>query len=488
MQASSTLVRALAGYPLALAALGALGCEARLAVSEPLAGDDAGVHDGSGGSSTSVPASCSDGVKSGDESDIDCGGSCAACAAEFSCARHDDCDSKSCRAGLCVAAACDDGRLNGDEAGVDCGGSCNRCRTNTCNCASSPTLSAISCDETLGTVQYSVVNAVTPDGRTALVFASYDVPDVGTVWRTLRWTADGELTLLGDGLGLGISTDGRYALLRTINGSVSFVDGTEPAITVPLQPDAVLSADGSQIIGTTLDTDSDLARWTPSGGLEVIADLPPGSWSVTALTPDAATVVGYGYSGNAQVPFRWTAAGGLSDLGALPENADGVRPLAISHDGSVIAGATFQEGRERDLFRWTEEAGISVIGPALYIAYGVVMFLSADGSVVVGESPDPTNGFRWTATDGAVSLLDTWSSAKDMSPDGTMVLGQGTYSGFLWTPTKVTDFSELLSERNVDLTGWSLGEPHKMTPDGSVVFGRGTCGGVEVTYRLELAD
>lgn len=49
------------------------------------------------------PATCTDGIQNGDETGVDCGGDCAAC------------------------ATCTDGIQNGDETGVDCGGSCPAC-------------------------------------------------------------------------------------------------------------------------------------------------------------------------------------------------------------------------------------------------------------------------------------------------------------------------------------------------------------------------
>ena len=48
-------------------------------------------------------ASCFNGIQDGDETGVDCGGSCNPC------------------------ATCDDGIQNGDETGVDCGGSCDPC-------------------------------------------------------------------------------------------------------------------------------------------------------------------------------------------------------------------------------------------------------------------------------------------------------------------------------------------------------------------------
>ncbi len=53
---------------------------------------------------------CTDGIQNGDETGIDCGGSCEPCT---------------------IAPTCNDGIQNGDETGVDCGGSCEPCSTNT---------------------------------------------------------------------------------------------------------------------------------------------------------------------------------------------------------------------------------------------------------------------------------------------------------------------------------------------------------------------
>ncbi len=72
---------------------------------------------------------CNDGIKNGDETDVDCGGSCPACVTEPTCndgiMNGDETDvdcGGSCPA--CPEPTCDDGIMNGDEKGVDCGGSC----------------------------------------------------------------------------------------------------------------------------------------------------------------------------------------------------------------------------------------------------------------------------------------------------------------------------------------------------------------------------
>lgn len=75
-------------------------------------------------------SACFDGKRNGDESDIDCGGSCDGCEAARRCEQDSDCESQSCQGNICVPgagsakAACDDGKRNGDETDIDCGGSC----------------------------------------------------------------------------------------------------------------------------------------------------------------------------------------------------------------------------------------------------------------------------------------------------------------------------------------------------------------------------
>lgn len=77
---------------------------------------------------TGEPDSCSNGTRDGDESDVDCGGSCSACADGADCEAASDCQSQVCTASSCAAPSCSDGVQNGDERELDCGGSaCRLC-------------------------------------------------------------------------------------------------------------------------------------------------------------------------------------------------------------------------------------------------------------------------------------------------------------------------------------------------------------------------
>ncbi len=60
--------------------------------------------------SCNCPPTCTDGIKNGNETGVDCGGSCPAC-----------------------PSSCSDGIQNGNETGIDCGGSCPACVD--CDCS-----------------------------------------------------------------------------------------------------------------------------------------------------------------------------------------------------------------------------------------------------------------------------------------------------------------------------------------------------------------
>lgn len=105
------------------------------------------IHSGS----VVTPPTCSDGIQNGNETDIDCGGSCDPCDNTnpvdcqgscpdshplFLCGQCYASESQAQSAGcseICDNSnpqpTCSDGIQNGDETGIDCGGSCNPCDT-----------------------------------------------------------------------------------------------------------------------------------------------------------------------------------------------------------------------------------------------------------------------------------------------------------------------------------------------------------------------
>lgn len=80
----------------------------------------------------SLPVCDVDGVKNGEETGVDCGGTaCDACPIGSNCGKDWDCGSLACSSGTsrCEAAGhCRNGRLDEGEADTDCGGECAPCK------------------------------------------------------------------------------------------------------------------------------------------------------------------------------------------------------------------------------------------------------------------------------------------------------------------------------------------------------------------------
>jgi hypothetical protein len=82
----------------------------------------------SGRCATTPPADrCHDRLRDGDETDIDCGGSCQPCGAAAACQLPADCLTAACDGGHCRAPSCSDGLRDGFETDLDCGGPCPAC-------------------------------------------------------------------------------------------------------------------------------------------------------------------------------------------------------------------------------------------------------------------------------------------------------------------------------------------------------------------------
>src|SRR4051812_45691055 len=71
---------------------------------------------------------CSNLISDEGETGLDCGGTCPACPAGGTCVVNNDCAGNECIGGVCQDASCTDGVQSGSETGVDCGGgACSPC-------------------------------------------------------------------------------------------------------------------------------------------------------------------------------------------------------------------------------------------------------------------------------------------------------------------------------------------------------------------------
>lgn len=100
------------------------------------------------------PNHCRDRRVDSDESDVDCGGSCQKCWDNKTCVVAADCQSNACAGGppgSCSAATCSDGVRDGYESDIDCGGVCGGCGTGKVCAADSDCVSS-NCDGGIATL------------------------------------------------------------------------------------------------------------------------------------------------------------------------------------------------------------------------------------------------------------------------------------------------------------------------------------------------
>lgn len=121
--------------------------------------------------------------------------------------------------------------------------------------------------------------------------------------------------------------------------------------------------------------------------------------------------------------------------------------LGVSADGSVIVGQS-KSGSGPEAFRWTSGTGIVGLGDLPGGNYdGLSRNVSADGSVIVGQSSQNSLGaygyetwpeaFSWTAPGPMVGLGDLpgvryYSQGWDASADGSVIVGMSQSSASGW--------------------------------------------------------
>jgi len=319
----------------------------------------------------------------------------------------------------------------------------------------------------------SVALGVSSDGS---VVVGYSSPGSGGVpgfrGQAFRWTAAGGMV-------------GLPGLPGTASSSASDV-----------------SDDGTVIVGSS---GSDFAvRWTASQPT-ALGFLPtdPGyafQSYAEAASADGSVVVGGSSSGSSSEAYRWTSAGGMIGLGYLP-GAIQSAAADVSADGSIVVGSS--QFPDPDInpffvepFRWSAGTGMVGIGQLPGANMSFASGVSADGSVVVGQSAffnfsggglEWNRAFRWTEATGILDLGalsgDIYSSASATSADGSVIVGlsSGSSSGsvgrraFIWDPAHgMRSLSDVLvDDYGLDLTGWTLDSATAITEDGGSIVGYG---------------
>lgn len=262
--------------------------------------------------------------------------------------------------------------------------------------------------------------------------------------------------------------------------------GSLPGAAAALAED--INSDGSVIVGSSFlvvpEETVRAYRWTSSGGMQDLG-LPSGGVASVGngVSGDGNTVTGYSFDADFNTTaFRWTSGGGMQSLGALPGGTTS-EGRKVSRDGSTIIGISSTPQGDRAI-AWTESGGMQSLGllspeDSGSSAWGV----NADGTVVAGSSG--SNAVIWTnGVAQSIGMLPgaTNAIAHTLSDDGSLVGGY-SFFGFeatatLWSQTLGTvDLNTYLPTIGVDLTGWELDYTRDISADGTTIVGDGLFNG-----------
>jgi probable HAF family extracellular repeat protein len=195
-------------------------------------------------------------------------------------------------------------------------------------------------------------------------------------------------------------------------------------------------------------------------------------------------------------------AGTLTDLGTIGAVVGPSEALECSADGSVIAGTSWNGANTHAcLFRLgqpPQDLG-SLKGAAGYsVAYGI----SANGVLVVGQSQVPSSDYHamsWTSATqmvdlGTVDGVAGSSVANAVTANGKLIVGASANNSrpggvaALWIAGKPRQLWDVLvNAYKADVTGWtSFENVIDVSRDGSVLVGTGTYEGATTAFRVTL--
>ncbi|MDY0744640.1 PEP-CTERM sorting domain-containing protein [Paucibacter sp. R3-3] len=263
--------------------------------------------------------------------------------------------------------------------------------------------------------------------------------------------------------------------------------------------DADVSANGAWISGSALNaatgnTEAALynvasGQWTTLGSLGTgLGGSASSAWGVSG---DGRTVVGLAWvSGGLGHAMKWTASGGMVDLGSSVAGA-GSRANDTSFDGGIVVGWQDSAAGARQGAFWRDGTE-TVLADGAGTVLGEASAISADGEWIVGRGlTRGAQSWRYNTTTGVTEYLGDFKNggtfsfdlngAVDVSADGSVILGiDRTASGpptqgygTIWVEgVGLMSLTDYAASRGVVLpAGTTLALPLAMSSDGSTLSG-----------------
>ncbi|MCG8589945.1 MAG: hypothetical protein MJE66_11710 [Proteobacteria bacterium] len=227
-------------------------------------------------------------------------------------------------------------------------------------------------------------------------------------------------------------------------------------------------------------------QFTGVGNLGGVDGQGRGESNLLGVSADGTTAVGDSLSPAGTEAILWTESGGLFNIGDLPGDGVSGTAVAVSSDGSVVAGTGVNNDGERQGFRWTSGGGFQTLSQlgCLSCQSAFARHMSANGLVVVGTSTEfPLFGdvnleaVRWTGGGSGIDNLGDLSGfdnteARGASFDGSVIVGNSADSGSgLLRAFKSLNGGSLIAL--ADVPGAQVkSEALAVSSDGDIIVGR----------------
>ncbi|MFT4848752.1 MAG: putative membrane protein [Sediminicola sp.] len=313
-------------------------------------------------------------------------------------------------------------------------------------------------------------------------------------------TANAQFFELGSGFtATSASSDGSVVVGDNGGQNFMWIEGSGVVLIGGVAPQNFggrtdVSGDGTFISATRINPNTNLGElssynvatqtWTSHGSLGSSSG--SSASSAWGMSSDGNTVVGLGWvnAGSAHA-IKWTAAGGIEDLGSSVSDRS-TRANATNSDGTIIAGWQDASSGFRQGAIWTNGVQ-SLITHSNGDRATEAGAISADGVWASGGQgfSNDYQAWKWSVANGIIDIgpapTSGWrGAATGLTADGSKTVGfyrpwpaPATFGrGFIHTDLGgMIDLTDLATTLGNDLQGAILALPLGISDDGSTVIG-----------------